>query len=79
VNVLLYLNDSLDDRYGADLELWDARMSCCVKRITPISNRLVIFSSGDETNPRCSVPSALSSWAGQEVDGLVFLGCRSAI
>ena len=45
LNVLLYLNEDWDEAYGGHLEMWDASMDRCVKRIAPIFNRCVIFST----------------------------------
>lgn len=45
LNLLLYLNEGWQERYGGDLELWDAEMRECRKRIAPIAGRCVIFST----------------------------------
>jgi hypothetical protein len=45
LNLLLYLNKDWDEAYGGHLEMWDASMDRCVKRIAPIFNRCVIFST----------------------------------
>jgi hypothetical protein len=45
LNLLLYLNESWQDSYGGDLELWDADMKQCRRRIAPIAGRCVIFST----------------------------------
>lgn len=47
LNLLLYLNKNWREEYGGDLELWDADMTKCEKRILPIFNRCVIFSTTD--------------------------------
>lgn len=48
VNLLLYLNEDWDPRWGGALELWDADVRSCVERVAPIANRLLIFTtSGD--------------------------------
>jgi 2OG-Fe(II) oxygenase superfamily len=44
-NLLLYLNEDWKPEYGGDLELWSADMKECVKRVSPISNRVLIFST----------------------------------
>lgn len=45
LNLLLYLNQGWQDSYGGDLELWDADMKQCRRRIAPIAGRCVIFST----------------------------------
>jgi Rps23 Pro-64 3,4-dihydroxylase Tpa1-like proline 4-hydroxylase len=45
INVLLYLNEDWDDSYGGHLELWDTKMTHSMKRIAPLANRLVVFST----------------------------------
>jgi hypothetical protein len=45
VNLLLYLNRDWREDYGGHLELWDTRMRRCVRRVLPIFNRCVVFST----------------------------------
>ena len=45
-NLLLYLNDDWKPEYGGDLELWSADMKHCVERVSPLSNRALIFTTG---------------------------------
>ncbi len=45
LNLLLYLNEDWQQRWGGELELWDADMRECRKRIAPQGNRCVIFST----------------------------------
>lgn len=49
VNVLLYLNEKWESSWEGSLELWNSDMSKCVKSISPIANRLVIFATGKNT------------------------------
>jgi hypothetical protein len=44
-NILLYLNDNWKPEYGGDLELWSADMKECVEKVTPVANRVLIFST----------------------------------
>jgi hypothetical protein len=44
-NIILYLNEDWKPEYGGDLELWDAEMAECVERVSPIGNRVVIFTT----------------------------------
>jgi Rps23 Pro-64 3,4-dihydroxylase Tpa1-like proline 4-hydroxylase len=45
LNVLIYLNDNWEESYGGHFELWDKDMSKCVKKISPLFNRLAMFST----------------------------------
>lgn len=45
LNLLLYLNEGWQLVFGGDLELWDARMQACIKRVAPVAGRCVIFST----------------------------------
>ncbi len=45
LNVLLYLNDDWDEAWGGHLELWDKDMKTCAKKIAPLLNRCVVFST----------------------------------
>lgn len=50
VNVLIYLNKNWKKNFGGDLELWNKKMNRCKKKIKPIFNTMVIFSTNDYTN-----------------------------
>lgn len=45
LNLLIYLNKNWDESCGGYLELWDSSMAHCVKKILPVFNRMVIFST----------------------------------
>ena len=47
LNLLLYLNKDWQPEYGGDLELWDRDMKACVRKIAPLFNRTVVFSTTD--------------------------------
>ncbi|MGO4278553.1 Proline 4-hydroxylase (includes Rps23 Pro-64 3,4-dihydroxylase Tpa1), contains SM-20 domain [Cupriavidus sp. OV038] len=47
LNVLLYLNDEWDDNWAGHLQLWDEEVQHCVQNISPIGNRLVVFSTNE--------------------------------
>jgi Rps23 Pro-64 3,4-dihydroxylase Tpa1-like proline 4-hydroxylase len=49
LNALLYLNPEWKSEYGGELELWDRDMARCQKKIEPLFNRLVVFSTTDFT------------------------------
>jgi len=45
INVILYLNKGWKEEYGGHLELWDKAEFQCIKKITPLFNRLAIFNT----------------------------------
>ena len=47
LNILIYLNHNWIDKNGGHLELWDKEMKKCEKKILPVFNRMVIFSTTD--------------------------------
>lgn len=49
LNLLLYLNADWDESFGGHLELWDAGMKQCERRILPLLNRCVVFSTTDDS------------------------------
>lgn len=49
LNFLLYLNKDWQESYGGHLELWEKDMARCGKRILPIFNRCVVFSTTSES------------------------------
>lgn len=49
INLLLYLNKDWQESYGGSLELWDKDMSECKKKILPIENRCVVFSTTSDS------------------------------
>jgi len=49
VNLFVYLNRDWPEEYGGHLELWDAEMLECRRRVLPAFNRMVIFNPGART------------------------------
>lgn len=49
LNLLLYLNEGWREDYGGHLELWDREVARCVKRIAPVFNRCVVFTTTDHS------------------------------
>ena len=47
LNLLVYLNEDWKEEYGGHLELWDREMTRCERRILPVFNRTVVFSTTD--------------------------------
>ncbi|MFQ5563058.1 MAG: 2OG-Fe(II) oxygenase [Parvularculaceae bacterium] len=45
LNLLIYLNRNWKPEYGGALELWDREMKNCVQEVTPVFNRIVVFST----------------------------------
>lgn len=56
LNVLLYLNHEWVEEYGGQLELWDAGLQRCVKKVVPVANRMVIFNTTDTSYHGHPVP-----------------------
>ncbi len=50
INILIYLNKNWKESYGGDLQLWDKNMEKCEKKIFPMFNKMVIFSTNDYSN-----------------------------
>jgi Rps23 Pro-64 3,4-dihydroxylase Tpa1-like proline 4-hydroxylase len=44
-NIILYLNEDWNPEYGGDLELWSTDMKECVRKVSPVANRAVIFAT----------------------------------
>lgn len=49
LNLLLFLNKDWREEYGGHLELWDEKERRCARRIAPVFNRCVIFSTSDRS------------------------------
>lgn len=49
LNFLLYLNQDWTEEYGGHLELWDKAMQGPPKRVLPVLNRCVIFSTTSDS------------------------------
>lgn len=49
INMLIYLNEGWQEDWGGNLELWDGKLSKCHHKISPISNRCVLFETSDES------------------------------
>jgi Rps23 Pro-64 3,4-dihydroxylase Tpa1-like proline 4-hydroxylase len=47
LNLLVYLNENWTEAWGGDLELWDRQGKRCVRRISPIFNRAVVFDTSN--------------------------------
>jgi Rps23 Pro-64 3,4-dihydroxylase Tpa1-like proline 4-hydroxylase len=45
LNVLVYLNKDWKEEYGGCFEIWDEQMRGCCRRVVPLFNRCVIFST----------------------------------
>jgi Rps23 Pro-64 3,4-dihydroxylase Tpa1-like proline 4-hydroxylase len=49
LNLLIYLNKDWREEYGGHLELWDTGARTCRKRVLPLFNRSVVFSTTDKS------------------------------
>jgi len=49
LNLLIYLNPEWDDDWNGQLELWSRDMSRCVKKVSPLLNRCVVFNTDADT------------------------------
>jgi hypothetical protein len=49
LNLLVYLNEGWREEWGGHLELWPEDMSRCARRIAPVFNRTVVFSTTDRS------------------------------
>lgn len=47
VTLLLYLNEAWEESWGGAFELWNE--SRCVKRVSPVFNRMVVFSNSEKS------------------------------
>lgn len=47
MNLIIYLNQDWKSEYRGELELWDKDMTHCIKKVTPLFNRAVLFDTGD--------------------------------
>jgi 2-oxoglutarate-Fe(II)-dependent oxygenase superfamily protein len=47
LNMLVYLNQGWKEEYGGHLELWNRDVSRCEKKVLPVFNRTVVFSTTD--------------------------------
>jgi hypothetical protein len=47
INLIVYLNKDWREEYNGHLELWDRKMTHCVRKILPVYNRCVVFSTTD--------------------------------
>jgi len=47
LNVLVYLNRDWQEDWGGHLELWNRDMSSCVRKVSPMFNRIVCFNTTD--------------------------------
>ncbi|TAE05477.1 MAG: 2OG-Fe(II) oxygenase [Bacteroidetes bacterium] len=47
LNMLIYLNQDWKEEYGGHLEMWDAKMTKCEKKVAPQLNRCVVFETNE--------------------------------
>jgi Rps23 Pro-64 3,4-dihydroxylase Tpa1-like proline 4-hydroxylase len=61
LNSILFLNRDWSENYGGHFELWDPEMTACRRKVLPIFNRLVVFTTTDTSyhghpDPLCCPP-----------------------
>lgn len=49
LNLLVFLNKDWEESYGGHFEFWDKEMKQCTHRITPVFNRVVVFSTTSDS------------------------------
>jgi Rps23 Pro-64 3,4-dihydroxylase Tpa1-like proline 4-hydroxylase len=49
LNLLLYLNNNWQAEWGGEFELWDKEVKAKVRGYLPLENRVVVFSTTDQT------------------------------
>ncbi len=49
LNLLIYLNPDWNESWGGELEFWDAAVQRCVRKISPVFNRAVLFQTDDRS------------------------------
>jgi hypothetical protein len=49
VNLLLYLNEDWKPAYGGELELWSTDMKRCERKVAPVGNRVVVFTTNADS------------------------------
>ncbi|MDC0429246.1 2OG-Fe(II) oxygenase [Phycisphaerales bacterium] len=47
LNVLIYFNDSWDESWGGNFELWDESVENCMASFSPIFNRMCMFNTNE--------------------------------
>lgn len=70
LNAILYLNENWKEEWGGHFELWDKEITGCVKAVSPIANRLLIFETHDFTYH--GHPNPLACPEGENRKSLIF-------
>ena len=79
LNLLLYLNRDWTEEYGGHLELWDQSMTNCVKKILPVFNRCVVFSTTDTAYHGHPTPlTCPSGWSRKSIATYYYTNGRPA-
>jgi 2OG-Fe(II) oxygenase superfamily len=47
LNVLVYLNENWCEEFGGQFELWNRDMTRCERKVLPVFNRMVVFTTTD--------------------------------
>ena len=70
LNAILYLNENWKEEWGGHFELWDKNLTGCVKAVSPLANRLLIFETHDFTYH--GHPNPLACPEGENRKSLIF-------
>jgi Rps23 Pro-64 3,4-dihydroxylase Tpa1-like proline 4-hydroxylase len=70
LNAILYLNENWKEEWGGHFELWDRNLTGCVKAVSPLANRLLIFETHDFTYH--GHPNPLACPEGENRKSLIF-------
>lgn len=49
LNILVFMNEGWQDRWGGQFELWDPEVKQCVFQAAPIANRCVVFNTTESS------------------------------
>ncbi len=49
LNLIIYLTPNWQTDWGGEIELWDTQAKACIRRVSPIFNRAVIFNTRSDT------------------------------
>lgn len=79
LNMLIYLNPDWEDAWLGQLELWSRDMKQCVKKVSPILNRCVVFSTEADTWHGHPDPLAVPEGVGRRSIALYYYTASQSI
>ena len=78
LNIILYLNKDWKPSYRGDLELWNAKVTRCEKRIAPLFNRALIFTAARQVLPRLPQAAEMPGRHHAQEHSVLLLHCTTA-